>query len=144
MMKKLSLLLVLYLLLGCNKSDDNNNCNFLLNVGVNLTVNINLPQFSQLQFANNPVRVEGQGNEGLILIRGIGENILAWDGADPNHSPGPCSALQLNGIDAECGCDDGNIYNLVTGQLVSQTNQPCTLKPYRVESLGNNTFLVTN
>lgn len=144
MMKKLPFLLLIVAFYTCDRNDDNNNCNFLLNVGVNLTVNLNLPQFSQLQFANNPVRVEGQGNEGIILIRGIGDNILAWDGADPNHAPGPCSALSLNGLEATCGCGDGNVYNLVTGQLVSDTNQPCTLKPYRVEFLGNNTYLVSN
>ena len=144
-MKKTTLILCSLILLTCSSDDGNNaNCNFLLNVGVNLTVNLNLPQFNQLQFVSQPIRVEGFGNEGIILVRTNANTLRAWDGADPNHSPSSCSALTINGIEGTCGCDDGNTYNLITGQATLESPQPCTLKPYRVEAIGNNTFIVSN
>ena len=142
-MKKLLLILMLAVVFNCDK-DDNNNCNFLLDVGVNVSVNLNLPQFNQLQFPVNAVRLEGYGNEGIILVRINSSTLVAWDGADPNHSPSACSALAIDGLNGVCGCGDGNEYSLVSGQLVSDTNQPCTLKPYRVEEIGNNTYLISN
>jgi len=144
MMKKLLLLLIFSVFFGCSKSRNVNNCNFLLDIGVNATVNLNLPQFNQLQFPVNAIRLEGFGNEGLILVRINSATLIAWDGADPNHSPSPCSALTIDGLNAVCECGDGNEYNLVTGQIVSDTPQPCTLKPYRVEDIGNNTYLISN
>ena len=146
MMKKLLLLLISVALFTCNKNDNNRNCNFLLDVGVNLTVNLNLPQFNQLLFPGNAIRVEGQGNEGIILYRLNSSSLLAWDGADPNHTPSACSALSLetDGITASCGCSDNNSYYLATGTFFGDNPPRCTLKPYRVEAIGNNTFLVSN
>ena len=146
MMKKLLLLISFVAFFGCNKNENNVNCNFLLNVGVNLTVNLNLPQFNQLLFPGNAVRVAGQGNEGIILYRLNSATLLAWDGADPNHTPSACSALSLesDGVSATCGCPDGNTYFLATGTFSGDNPPPCTLKPYRVEPIGNNTFLVSN
>lgn len=146
MMKKLLLVLSCTLFFTCSKNDIINNCNFLLDVGVNLTVNLNLPQFNQLLFTGNAVRVEQQGNEGIILYRLNSATLLAWDGADPNHSPSACSALTVDpdGITVTCGCPDGNKYYLATGTFFGENPLPCTLKPYRVEAIGNNTFLVSN
>ena len=144
MMKKLLSLTIFIVLLGCNKNENNVNCNFLLNVGVNATVNLNLPQFSQLLVPVNAVRLEGFGNEGIILVRINSSTLVAWDGADPNHSPSSCSALTIEGLNGVCGCGDGNEYSLVTGQILNDSTQPCTLKAYRVEPIGNNTFLVSN
>jgi hypothetical protein len=143
-MKKLLLILSCLTLFTCNKNNNDSNCNFLLNVGVNTSVNLNLPQFSQLQFPVNAVRLEGFGNEGLILVRINSSTLIAWDGADPNHSPSSCSALTIEGLNAVCGCPDANEYSLVTGQSLSENPQPCTLKAYRVESIGNNSYLISN
>ncbi len=146
MMKKLLLVASFIILFGCNKNENNINCNFLLNVGVNLTVNLNLPQFNQLLFPGNAVRVEGQGNEGIILYRLNSATLLAWDGADPNHIPSACSALSIDSSTGtvSCGCPDENVYYLATGTFFGDNPPPCTLKPYRVETIGNNTFFVSN
>ena len=142
-MKKICALVLALFLLGCDDDNNPNNCNFLLNVGVNLNVNLNLPQFSQLQFTGNSVRVEGQGNGGIILFSSSG-TLLAWDGADPNVAISSCSILEINGPIARSTCEDANEYNLLTGQIVGNNPQPCTLKAYRVDNLGNNQFLVSN
>ncbi|EDP71105.1 hypothetical protein FBALC1_01437 [Flavobacteriales bacterium ALC-1] len=146
MMKKTALILLL-LLCSCGGDDsDRSNCNFLFDAGVNLTVNTNLPQFSQLQFTNNGVYVPGQGNNGIWLWRATASDLYAWDAADPSHQPTACSTLTDSGIGdiVVCGCEDANEYSLITGLGFGENIQPCTLQPYRVEDIGNNTFLVTN
>ena len=141
-MKHYILGLSFLLLTACSKNDTINNCNFLLNVGVNLTVNLNLPQFSQLQFTSNSVYVGNQGNGGVIITN-VGSGLRAWDASDPNHQPNSCSIMTINGDNAECGCADANEYSLFTGQSLG-TQLPCGLKEYRVEAIGNNSYLVTN
>lgn len=144
MMKKLLLTLCCITFLSCNKKRVNN-CNFLLNVGVNLTVNTNLPQFSQLVFSGNSVYVSGQGNNGIWLYRLNSSTLLAWDAADPSHVPSACSTLtNNNGGVVTCGCEDGNKYTLANGAGFDGNTQPCTLLLYRVDDLGNGSYLVTN
>lgn len=148
-MKKIFLVLSSIIVFGCSKNDVIYNCNYLINAGVNLPVNLNLPQFNQLLFVGNPIRVEGHGNNGIILVKYVGDTILAWDGADPNHTLSSCSGMTIVGLNAVCGCADANEYSLITGYLISGTAlndnpQPCTLKPYRVEAIGNNMYLVSN
>ncbi|MFC3876551.1 hypothetical protein [Winogradskyella maritima] len=143
-MKKVAFLLLSILFFGCAGDDRPNQCSFLLNVGVNFNVNLNLPQFNQLQFPVNAVRVEGPGNNGLILVAVNSGTIRAWDGSDPNHAPSSCSGLMINGLTATCGCPDGNEYELLSGQIVGNNPQPCTLREYRVTALGNNQFVVNN
>jgi nitrite reductase/ring-hydroxylating ferredoxin subunit len=136
-MKKLIFVLSLLLLTTCNKDDDNNinNCNFLLNVGVNRTISLNLPQFSQLQFATNSVYIPNEGNLG-IYVTNVGGNFRAYDAADPNHILETCSLLSINGTIVTCGCQDENQYNLLTG--FSEGGQlPCALQEYRVTANGS-------
>ena len=128
---------------SCANDDEGNpNCNFLPDVGVNYTVNLNLPQFTDLNVTGGVETVDGQGISGLILIN-TGVRILAWDAADPNEVVSSCSKLIVNGTEAESQCADGTIYNLFSGQSVPFT-KPCTLKPYLVENIGNNSYFVSN
>lgn len=146
MMKNICLILICALCFGCTKNDVNSNCNFLFDAGVNLTVNTNLPQFSQLQFPGNGVYVSGQGNNGIWLWRLNSATLYAWDAADPSHTPAACSTLVDTGIGdiVTCECNDANQYSLSTGGRFGENEQPCTLQPYRVEFVGNNTYVVTN
>jgi len=131
------------LLFSCSKNNiNNNNCKFLLNIGVNTSINLNLPQFNQLSFPNNPVYVQNVGNGGLI-INNTGIGFVAFDAFDPNHITSSCSLLEINGIEGTCGCSDANIYSLVTGQPLNNSSLRCGLKTYRVEVSGNN-LLITN
>ena len=145
-MKKLLPILISFLFIACNKNDDSSSCNFLFDAGVNLTVNTNLPQFNQLQFPGNGVYVSGQGNNGIWLWRLNSSILYAWDAADPSHAPLACSTLTDtgNGDLVTCDCDDGNQYSLATGLSFGENTQPCTLQPYRVEPIGNNTYIVSN
>jgi hypothetical protein len=142
-MKRLLLSSVIALtFFSCSKSDDNNRCSFLLNVGVSESLNLSLPQYQDLQFNLLPVYIPGQGNGGLVVIKTLG-GYLAWDASDPNHAPSSCSVLQINGIEGTCGCEDGNTYEFVTGQAVGETDVQCTLKRYPVSQNGN-VLLINN
>ena len=144
-MKKLLFVLSLLLLTTCKKDDDGNinNCNFLFNVGVNRTISLNLPQYSQLQFTTNSAYIANEGNAGIYVIN-VGGNYRAFDAADPNHAPDSCSFMSLDGTFVTCGCQDENQYNLLTG--FSEGGQlPCALQEYRVTPNGSGTELtITN
>ena len=132
-----------FLLISCSNNGVNDNCNFLVNAGVDFTVNLNLPQFSDLQFPSNSVYVPNQGNGGVIVTN-AGSGIVAWDAADPNHAFSNCSVMGIvGGINAKCNCIDENEYSLITGQSLGDP-LPCALKPYRVQEGGNNTYIITN
>jgi nitrite reductase/ring-hydroxylating ferredoxin subunit len=131
------------ILISCSKNSiANSNCNFLLNLGVNTSINLNLPQFSQLQFVSNSVYVPNVGNGGIIVTNS-GTGFLAWDASDPNHTPAPCSVLSISGLEGNCGCTDANIYSLITGQPLNDSSLRCGLKAYRVEVSGSN-LIITN
>ena len=140
-MRKICLaLLFCVTMVSCSKNDiDNSNCKFLLNVSVNVTVNLNLPQYSQLNFTGNSVYIPNAGNNGVIVAN-YGAGYLAWDASDPNHTSSSCSALQPNGLEGTCGCVDANTYSLVTGESLV-TVLPCALKFYPVEQSGNTLFI---
>lgn len=130
----------LALLIACSDSDNaDKTCNYLLNVGVNLRVDLNLPVYSQLQFISNPVYDDSQGNKGIIIMN-TGTGYVAWDASDPNHAPNSCSTLQISGVEAICGCED-NKYSIFTGQPLENGSLRCGLKPYRVEVSGNELFI---
>lgn len=127
----------------CSKNSvDNENCRFLLDLSVNVPVNLNLPQYSQLQFPNNPIYIPNLGNGGVI-VNNTGTSYVAFDAADPNHTPSNCSILNISGVNGICGCDDKNEYNLLNGLPVNNPNLRCPLKVYRVEQNGN-TLLIFN
>ena len=130
------LFLIIFITSCSSNSVDDKNCRFLLNVGVNVSVNMSLPQYSQLQFISNSVYVPNAGNAGIIVTN-TGSGYLAWDASDPNHTPSSCSTLTVSGLNATCGCGDENTYSLVTGQALGDGNLQCSLKNYRVEKNGN-------
>jgi nitrite reductase/ring-hydroxylating ferredoxin subunit len=135
-MKSLLYTIYFIFLVGCSGNTENENCKFLLDISFNVPVNLSLPQYSQLQFAGNSVYVPNAGNGGII-IASTGADFLAWDARDPNHIQTECSILVNSGLNATCGCDDKNAYNLVTGQAIGSTALPCSLRNYRVEINGD-------
>lgn len=133
---KAILLLILFTLCVSCESDDNLRRNpNLLNINVNYEINLNLPQFNNLNFSGNSVYVPGQGNQGLIIVNS-GSSYLAWDAADPNLVPSECSRLIIDGLNAESTCDEPpNSYSLITGQpLVEDLRYP--LFAYRITESG--------
>ena len=135
-MKKVIPLLALVFFIGCGNDDNLNDCNFLFNVGVNVTLNLNLPEYSQLMFTSNSVYVPNQGNAGIYVINVGNDSFRAWDAADPNRTPSPCSFLELEGANVISSCNTPNEYSLFTGQSIGEP-LPCGLKEYRAILSGN-------
>ena len=128
-------LLLIVLICNCSSNINDSRCNFLLNLDIYYEVNLNLPQYSGLNFVSNSVYIPDVGNGGIIIVN-AGTGFLAWDASDPNHEILPCSILNINGLEASSSCAQQNSYSLFTGQSVG-TVLNCTLKAYRVESAGN-------
>lgn len=141
-MKKLLCIASLTFLCNCRSDDTINNCNFLIDVGVNATINLNLPEYSQLMFTSNVIYIANQGNAGIYVINIGNESYRAWDAADPNRVQQPCSFLQRDGVEVISTCPDENRYNLYTGQSLGE-QLPCGLKEYRITISGAN-ILVSN
>ena len=133
--------LVVFVCMGCSKDNNSDpNCNFLVNLNVAVSLNLNLSQYNQLTFPNNPVYVPNEGNGGII-VNNTGTGFVAFDAADPNHVFSNCSVLSINGLEGICGCNDANKYSLFTGQPLENSALRCGLKAYIVESNGNTLFV---
>jgi nitrite reductase/ring-hydroxylating ferredoxin subunit len=139
-MKHLFLFICLIFLTACSRNNSDENCKFLVNAAVNASVNLNLPQYSQLKFTSNSVYLANQGNKGVIVMN-VGSSYRAWDAADPNHEQSTCSLLTITGANAVCGCIDANTYSLFTGGSIG-TQLPCGLKEYRVTQSGNSLIII--
>ena len=140
-LKKLKIIIVVvFIFMGCSKSNNYDaSCNFLADINIVTSLNLNLSQYNQLTFPSNPVYVPNIGNGGVI-VNNTGVGYVAFDAADPNHVFSECSILSINGIKAVCSCEN-NKYNLVTGQPMENPELRCSLKPYFVESNGNSLFI---
>ncbi len=139
-MKKIAIALILIIsLLSCSSSDDNNqNQNPYLAVPpVNLSLNLNLPEYNSLKFPGGSVIVTNQGIKGIVIYC-ISDNLYtASELSDPNHPPSSCSKMQVEGIIATCPCEDDNTYDIVTGQFTPPNNEKYPMIQYRAERNGD-------
>jgi len=139
-MKNLAIILLLSIsLFSCKKDDDNNvRDNPFLNVPpVNLTLNLNLPEYNPLRFPGNSVVVGNQGIKGIVVYC-VNENFYtAFELSDPNHSPNSCSKMTVVTPIATCQCSDENQYNIISGEHMSQDNTKYPMQQYRAERSGD-------
>ena len=133
-MKKYFLLLLVFpMLFGCSTNSPNNNNPYIPNYAVNVDINMNLPQYSNLKFVSNGVYIPNQGVRGIIIFNTSGTTYNAFDAACPNQALSSCSTMTIKGINALCACDNAE-YSLFSGQ---STGKQYPLKQYRVEVNGN-------
>ena len=143
MKKILFLLLCCCLVWSCNKNDDDINTNnqFLPNYtfDTGTLINLSLPQYSDLQFANNYITLDSPyGINGIVLFYAGGNNYNAFELSDPNHALRTCSTLTVEGVIASCDCDDHDKrYDILTGQPQEGTSGSYGLKRYFVERTGD-------
>ncbi|MDP5001634.1 MAG: hypothetical protein NWQ14_04355 [Flavobacterium sp.] len=140
-MKKYLILLLLPFLISCEKDNFSNNNPYLPNYSFNVNINMNLPQFSNLQFPSNAVYINN-GSAGVrgIIVFNTGGSYVAFDAACPNQALSSCSTMTLTGINAVCACD-GASYSLFTGQAAGMQYP---MKQYRVEQLDALSLRVYN
>lgn len=134
--RKAYMLSFLFVVFACSSDDSRNNNPFLVDLGFQINLNTNLPQYGNLNFPGNAVIVPNIGLRGLVVYNFNNSQYVAYELSDPNHSPNNCSQMTINGIEATCPCpDDINKYNIITGQPI-EGNGEYGLKAYRVERNG--------
>ena len=138
MMKKtLVLLLFSAIFSACSTNDDNllNNPN-LINLNFRLQLNLDFPEYNDLQFPGNSFATYNEGIRGVVVYNINNSQYTAFELSDPNHPPSNCSAMTVEGVVATCNCEDGNSYNIITGELLEGDGE-YAMKPYRIERRGN-------
>ena len=144
-MKKYFILLIAFsILFGCTTNSNNNNNPYIPNYAVNVDINMNLPQYSDLKFVSNAVYIPNQGARGIIVFNTSGTTYNAFDAACPNQELSSCSTMFFKKLDPNdplkidktkvvCPCDNAE-YSLFSGQ---SAGKQYPLKQYRVEVNGN-------
>ncbi len=142
-MRLLIAVLCLFTLTNCsNDSMNNNECQFLLDLGINETINLSFPQFGALT-SPGALYVPSAQNRGIIVVN-TGTGFTAFDAADPNRVFEECSILRVSGFIGTSGCEDGNEFELINGTPTAKNpDLRCPLIRYRVEQNGN-TLLIFN
>ena len=120
-------------LFACTKRTKYDN-KYLDNVSFSKDINLDLPEYSSLRYANNSVLVYNIGIKGVIVFYS-GSAYFTWEASDPNHYPSACSQMQPNQFTCECDCE-ANQYSLYTGQITKGSGD-YSLKPYHVSLSGN-------
>lgn len=134
-----AIICIFFLLAISCSSDDSRNYNnpYLIPTTVNLTLNLNLPQYNQLKFPGNSVTVQHQGIKGIVVYCLNTDLYIAHEISDPNHNPSDCSAMTVEGAVASCPCpEDDNSYDLITGQHATAEDKYPMLQ-YRAKREGN-------
>lgn len=134
--KKTVILLLLVVAFSCNKDDFNNRNPYIPSYAFSTQIDMTLPSYSQLQFPSNGIYYN-DGNSGVrgLIVFNTGSGYNAFDAACPNQELGSCSTMHINGIFAECNCDDAD-YSLFTGQTSSPGHE-YPMKQYRISKNGN-------
>ena len=141
MYKFLFSLLIIFILVSCNKNNDdgiNNNNPYLTPPIVTITLNLNLPEYNPLRFPGNSIVLPQQGIKGIIVYNVNNDLYTAFDLTDPNHLPNSCSKMTVEGIIATCTCEDQNAYDIVTGQITPPVQNTYPMHQYRISRSGDN------
>ena len=144
MKKLLALFSIIMLILSCSSDSVRYKNPFIPNYGFSITIDANLPSYSKLQSAINPLLIyDGiSGANGIIVMKISDTDYRAWEANCPNQYPSACSRMIINGVNAKCPCDEIE-YSLFNGVGVNGQGE-YTMKPYRVEVLGKNLIRVSN
>lgn len=130
-MKKIWLIIVFVsVLFSCSDNNKSNKNPNIPSYSINLSVDMNLPAYSNLKFPSNAVIIPNYGAKGVIIFN-AGSSYNAFDAACPNQAITACTAMTIDGINAVCSCDKSS-YSLFTG--LGGKEYP--LKQYRVEVIG--------
>lgn len=140
MKKIISLSLLLFSLFACTSDSQSYYNPYLPNVAVQLDINLDWPEYSELRHVGGIHMTTLQGIRGIIIIN-TGSGFRAYDAACPNHELRDCSTLEIKKGDifAKCRCpEDGARFNLHLGTSMESDYQ---LHTYLVRATGNRLFI---
>ena len=139
-MKKAAFLILTIIFLGCTSNTNNNDC--LPFINVNTTVNLDLPQFIDLQVPGGWAYVNG-GHQGLIIYNINGVQFKAFDRLCPGQNISSCSQMIVDSnLRILCQCDDSE-FNILNGAPLTE-GVTCFAKEYLVENLNGSILRITN
>ena len=92
--KYVSLILILNFI-SCSKNEINKNP-YLHEVSFEKVINLNLPQYDNLNFNGGALYLNSGGIKGLILFN-FNNQIFAWEASCPNQYPSSCSTMEIEG-----------------------------------------------
>jgi len=138
-MKKLTYILTISILVfSCNSKED-----YIQNVYVDEYVNLNLPEYSELNTSGGAIFTEG-GVEGIIIYHGVGDDYKVYD-RNCSYEPSlSCSVIDsVNSGIAFCGCCTSAFLISNTGESI---NAPAllSLKTYNWSLDDNNVMRIYN
>ena len=139
-MKKAILLSLTILFLSCTTGGNENDC--FPFISVNETVNLNLPQFIDLQVPGGFAFTSG-GHQGLIVYNINGNQFKAYDRLCPGQNISSCSQMIVDeNLRILCQCDDSE-FNILNGAPLTP-GVTCFAKEYLVENLNGTILRITN
>jgi hypothetical protein len=130
---------LLFLSAACQKNSSD-----VPNVAVDEYINLNLPEYLNLNAVNNWVYYDYAGNKGIIIIRSGPNEFTALERTctfDPNAANSIVEGIQFDifGIDSVCGSK----FSLIDGNVsTGPANRP--LIRYRTQLLPNNILRIYN
>jgi len=138
-MRKLFLLLITISFFSCEQNETND---ILPNVTVNITLNLNLPQYQNLLTPTGWVETNGGIKGILVQNTGIGNPpYKAFDRACPNNN---CITPMIfdGSLKMKCPCDNSE-YSIIDGSPQTAGNSNFA-REYRVNVLNSSTINITN
>lgn len=141
-MRKLLLLFFMISFFSCEKNETND---ILPNATVDVTINLNLPQYQNLQIPTEWVYIEKGINRGLqgIIIQstGLTPPYKAYERACPNND---CSSPMVfdGSLKMKCPCDSSE-YSIIDGSSQTLGNLHFA-REYRVNQINPSTLNITN
>jgi len=135
-MRKAFFLLATVLFFGCTSNGIDNNC--FPFISMNETVNLDLPQFIDLQVTGG-YKITNLGNRDVVLIRRT-SNFQCFDLQCPEQN---CNIrMNFDGLKLICTCNQHE-YNSLNGSPLTE-GLSCFAKEYRAENLNGSILKITN
>tara|TARA_B100000787_G_scaffold170306_1_gene166063 strand:- start:11074 stop:11496 length:423 start_codon:yes stop_codon:yes gene_type:complete len=139
-MRKIIFLLVTLLFLGCKTDVVDNNCFPFINI--NETINLDLPQFIDLQVPGGWAYTSG-GIQGIIVYNLNGNQFKAYDRSCPGQNISTCSPMIVDSsLRMVCECSDSE-FNILNGAPLTQ-GITCFAKEYLIENLNGSILRISN
>ncbi len=138
-MRTLFLLFLFFSFSSCEKNETND---ILPDIDVNVTIDLNLPQYIDLQIPSGWAYTTGGIKGILVLNTGTGTPpYKAFDRACPNND---CSSAMIfdGSLKLKCPCDDSE-YSIIDGSPQT-TGNPHFAREYRVNVINATTLNITN
>jgi len=134
--KKAGFLLLITFILGCGSNGTINNCFPFINM--NETIDIDLPQYLDLQVPSGHVSTTLSGRRVIIIRRS--STFQAFDLKCPEQD---CSTpMSFDGLKMKCPCDNSE-YNSLNGSALTE-GFSCFAKEYLVEPLNGSILRISN